>query len=632
MSLKLNKAVNYWPIIPAVGLYAYIADYLQFIQDDAYITFRYVANYLNGDGLVFNIGERIEGFTNFGWTIYLILWGSLGFDYIAIAAYSGFIFGGLSLFLIFVIARDLFGQDDSWFSLLALFLVALNFSFAYWSLAGLETAAFTLLTLLSIRLYLKRSWLLAATLALAVWVRPEGALLAIIFVFIEALLEKRLPKFAITVGAIAFLISIPFLIFKLSYYGSILPNPFYAKTSFDFEQLTSGLEYAGRFFLDYGFVGAGFLIPVLYFKKLSYSVKVLWLFSFVYILYIILVGGDVLKVHRFFLPIIGIIAILAAVSVRLILQPFSAKSRYLLLLVAAVPLLWLTYRLPLDFVTYYNANEKIFVSKMDFIANKMKETDSTNFSVAISTIGKLGYELVGHDVIDMIGLTDSTIARHSDANIEGLKTTWKERKYNIPYLLAKAPDYIVFATGFKPSAPAEKALFLYPSFFQSYVPFPWSRKDDPGQLMGIPTIAFKKVRPVVQNFDTVYDLRYVEYFKLGMEQYLGYDYAKALKYFNSALAVSLEPHNPFLMYEIGFCLGKLNKIDAAQKIFDEIVKNDSFYVFAHRDLYVFSFHKNDSAKGAIHRRWLEKLVPWYWPEIKAVVEYGQSQRKSKRRP
>jgi len=421
MSLNIRKAVNYWPIIPAVGLYVYIANYLKFIQDDAYITFRYVANYLNGDGLVFNIGERIEGFTNFGWTIYLILWGSLGFDYIEFAAYSGLIFGGLSLFLIFVIARDLFGQDDRWFSLLALFLVAVNFSFAYWSPAGLETAAFTFLTLLSVRLYLKRSWLLAATLALAVWVRPEGALLAIIFVFVEALLEKRLPKFAITTGAIAFLISIPFLIFKVTYYGSILPNPFYANTSFDFEQLKSGLEYAGQFFLDYGFVGAGFLITALNLKKLSYSVKVLWLFSLAYLLYIVLVGGDVLKVHRFFLPIFGITAMLAAVSVRLILEPFGTKSRYLLLVVAAIPLLWLTYRLPLDFVTDYNTKEKIFVSKMDFISNKMKETDSTNFSVAIVTIGKVGYELVGHDVIDIIGLTDSTITRHSNTNTQQYK-------------------------------------------------------------------------------------------------------------------------------------------------------------------------------------------------------------------
>ena len=628
----MKKAVTYWPIIPAVGLYAYIADNLKFIQDDAYITFRYVANYLNGDGLVFNIGERIEGFTNFGWTIYLLLWGSLGFDYIAMAAFSGLIFGGLSLFLIFVIARDLFGPDDKWFSLLALFLVAVNFSFAYWSPAGLETAAFTFLTLLSVRLYLKRNWLLAAALALAVWVRPEGALLAIIFVFVEALLQKRLPKFAITAGAIAFVISIPFLIFKVTYYGSILPNPFYAKTGFDSVQLISGLEYAGRFFLDYGFLGIGFLITALNLKKLSYSVKVLWLFSFVYILYIVLVGGDVLKVHRFFLPVFGLTAMLAAVSVRLILEPFSAKSRYLLLFVAAIPLLWLTYRLPLDFVTYYNDNEKTFVSKMDFISNEMKDSDSTNFSVAIATIGKLGYELVGHEVIDIIGLTDSTIARHSNTNIEGLKTTWKERKYNIPYILAKSPDYIVFSTGTKPSAPAEKVLYMYPAFFLSYVPIPWSRKENPNQLMGIPNIAFKRVRPIVQDFETVYDLQYVEYYKLAIEQYLNRDYATALSYLDSALRKSQEPHNPFLMYEIGFCLGKLNQLDASQRVLDEIVKNDSFYVFAHRDLYVFSFHKNDSAKGAIHRRWLERLVPWYWPEIKAVVEHGQSKRKSKSRP
>ena len=58
----------------AVGLAAYsaLAFYLRFVQDDAFITYRYVANFLAGHGLVYNIGERICGFTNFGWTIYLL--------------------------------------------------------------------------------------------------------------------------------------------------------------------------------------------------------------------------------------------------------------------------------------------------------------------------------------------------------------------------------------------------------------------------------------------------------------------------------------------------------------------------------------------------------------------------------
>ena len=35
--------------------------------DDAYITLRYARNLFEGHGLVFNIGERVEGFSNFTW-------------------------------------------------------------------------------------------------------------------------------------------------------------------------------------------------------------------------------------------------------------------------------------------------------------------------------------------------------------------------------------------------------------------------------------------------------------------------------------------------------------------------------------------------------------------------------------
>ena len=58
-------------VLPALAIYSYLATTLNVVQDDAYISYRYVANFLNGDGLVFNIGERIEGFTNFAWVIYM---------------------------------------------------------------------------------------------------------------------------------------------------------------------------------------------------------------------------------------------------------------------------------------------------------------------------------------------------------------------------------------------------------------------------------------------------------------------------------------------------------------------------------------------------------------------------------
>ena len=608
------------PVLPGVGIYLYIAGILDFIQDDAYITFRYVANYLNGHGLVFNIGERIEGFTNFGWTIYLLLSGALGFDYVSFAQTSGLVFGALSIFLIYKISDLIFEGRHFWFALLPAYVVSINFAFAYWAPAGLETAAFTFLALLSFYLYLNRSWALAAALALAVWVRPEGALVAIILIIIESVVTRKMPRFAVISSAIAFVVSLPFLAFKIFYYGSILPNPFYAKTGFDFEQLISGLEYAGQFFLHYGFLGLGFILALLFHRQLSRNITAVIWFCAVYIVYIVLVGGDVLKIHRFFLPVFGPSAILISFGLMLLFKRFIPKTRNLLLFLISLLLFWLTYKIPLEEIEYYNMAEKTFVSKMDFLANEIKRTDSTDFSLAISTIGKFGYVLLGHDVIDILGLTDSTIARHSQTDIAGLETTWKERKYNVRYILERAPDYVVFSTGSKPSAPAEKALFLYPSFFNSYVPLPWSRKTDPSQISGRPHIAFKKVRPVVPDLDNRYPLQYVEYFKLGLELYPTFDFERSLAYFDSAMDISPKPVNPYVLYEKAFTLGKMSDFESSWTLMDEIISRDSFFVMAHRDAYLYSRFYDDTADAKIHEEWVRKMTPWYWDEVKAIVD------------
>src|SRR5690242_18166607 len=39
------------------------------VFDDAFISFRYVRNLLDGHGLVWNVGERVEGYTNFLWVM-----------------------------------------------------------------------------------------------------------------------------------------------------------------------------------------------------------------------------------------------------------------------------------------------------------------------------------------------------------------------------------------------------------------------------------------------------------------------------------------------------------------------------------------------------------------------------------
>jgi len=45
------------------------ASLLAWLTDDAFISFRYARNLVDGLGLVFNAGEYVEGYTNLLWTL-----------------------------------------------------------------------------------------------------------------------------------------------------------------------------------------------------------------------------------------------------------------------------------------------------------------------------------------------------------------------------------------------------------------------------------------------------------------------------------------------------------------------------------------------------------------------------------
>src|SRR5215470_11017862 len=41
----------------------------RWVQDDAYVSYRYARNLVRGHGLVYNVGTPVEGYTNFLWTV-----------------------------------------------------------------------------------------------------------------------------------------------------------------------------------------------------------------------------------------------------------------------------------------------------------------------------------------------------------------------------------------------------------------------------------------------------------------------------------------------------------------------------------------------------------------------------------
>ncbi len=608
-------------VLPALLVYAYLCHQLDFIQDDSYISYRYVANFLNGNGLVYNLGERIEGFTNFGWIVYLIFWGALGAPFIFISKLTGFILGGGVIVLTVMIGRRIHHSNGLVFALLGGYLVALNQSLAYWSPAGLETAAFAFAAMASLYFYLKRSWLLALSLVAGVLVRPEGALVAFIVLVIETVEHRRLPLYAIRCVGLALLFSLPMVGFKLYYYGSILPNPFYAKTGLEVERLFDGLEYAGRFFSHYGFYGLGLLVPLFMYRKLPRDFWPVWLFTALYVIYVVLIGGDVLKVHRFFLPIFGTSAILLSTAVRFVTDRLPAWTGRAVLLVIGAALLVATFMLPRGFVQQYHNLEKELTSKMDFVSRQMAATDSSDFSVAVPTIGIFGYNLLGHRIIDMVGLTDSTIAKHSETPVAGTSSTWKERRHNSAYLLGLKPDYILFSTGIKPSAPAEMALHLYRQFLDGYRTVGWVNPSLPKS----PTFTvFKRVKDIEGQLVPVYPMEFVENYKKGMEYYVKRDYRRAVQSYKRALEVSPSPPYVYLQYNLGFCYIVKGEYGSGIALLDSLVARDSLVFMAHAILYKQAVLTGQREKADRHRHWFKAVVPWLLPlleqETASIVE------------
>jgi len=614
-------------IVPALAIYALISWHLRFIQDDAYITYRYVANYLNGHGLVYNIGERVEGYTNFGWTIYLLFLGVLKADFILLSRLTGFVFGGGTIVLTYLIGRRRFDKNNIWFAVAAAYVVGITQSLSYWSQAGLETACFAFFAVWALDLYLKRSRLLIFAMLMAVWVRPEGAIVTGLLIAIETIQYRRLPHYTLQCTAVALVLSLPMVGFKLAYYKSILPNPFYAKTSFDLEQIKSGWEYTSRFASHYPAYIAGIVLPLLWLvrKRLSGPVMAVWLFAALYALYIFLVGGDVLKVHRFYLPIFGPMALMALWLLAELCGRLVVATRYMILFVAMIAVMAATFWLPKDWVDKYDFAEKAFTMKMQFKAQHMKESDPGNFSVAVATIGIFGYELLEHDIIDMVGLTDSTIARYSEPPVPGMETTWKEQKHNTAYLLQRAPDYILFSTGIKPSAPAERALLLYPQFMDSYRTVGWYYRH-PLSSQGVISSAFKRMRPIEGDPVPTYPVEYVQYYKTALDYHTRNDHANALKYYNLAIQASPQPYFVYLIYQKAYSMMRLGQIPPAVQMLDELLARDSTVFEAHMDLYRVAVAMNNPAKADIHKRWLQKLVPWYWPRIEGAVREMMGER------
>ena len=134
-------------IFPVLLIFAFpFIDALRnnYVVDDAFITFRYARNLTDGLGLVFNPAERVEGYTNFLWTILTTPAFLLKVDPLLYSRIVS-VLAGIGTLLLLI----LFGKKRPGSGLFAVYaaplLLASQASFSVWLMAGLETVLFTFL-------------------------------------------------------------------------------------------------------------------------------------------------------------------------------------------------------------------------------------------------------------------------------------------------------------------------------------------------------------------------------------------------------------------------------------------------------------------------------------------------------
>ncbi|WP_411822065.1 hypothetical protein [Leptospira sp. 'Mane'] len=300
-----NKNIFLILSVVVISFAIYQAYFFRWLCDDAFISFVYSRNLAEGAGLVFQLGERVEGYSNFLWTVLLSIGIKLSVSPLDESVLMGiFSFLGLLIYFCFQEKRIHAGY---W---IPVFTIHLSLFYHHWIFAtsGLETMCFTLFLSMALSGWEKKSEYTSSLLAVLSLIRPEGVLFfgihfcEVFFKFGSTGNWKRI--FSVKYLLPLFVL-LGFELARIYYYGEILPNTFYAKADHP-GYFGQGINYLMYWFRSYPvYIGFFFYGLYLFTKDLLFDSNKRFLsFAVVlYIIYVIYVGGDFMGM-RFWIPII----------------------------------------------------------------------------------------------------------------------------------------------------------------------------------------------------------------------------------------------------------------------------------------------------------------------------------------
>lgn len=433
--------------------------------DDAYISFRYAQNFGAGHGLIYNLGERVEGYTCFLWVALLGLAYRLGGEIEAwsrIFGVAGFVASG---WLTYAIARRVAAVGRA-AALIGAAIVFFDVGFLYWSIAGMETTLFAFLVTLALWLYVADApaLLCGAVFGLAALTRPEAPAymggLGLGILLVRPQQWRRVRDMA--VGFVA--VFTPFLLWRWSYYGYPLPNTYYNKMGGELVgRLGRGLLYTwkGQNVSWFALLALG-LVPL----ATPQRARLFPLYGLIaaVIAGVLYEGGDVFGFGRFYVPVLPAIAVVGAAGLHSLWpQQAGQRSRMRVALVGALVVFLLAGKAsgnsrPPLLIKALKATQA-FYQRQAQRAERVRELTRPGDVIATVAIGVLGYRS-GLTTIDMVGLTDETVA-HTAVPGVGVGLPGHER-FNSAYVLSRRPSFIFMEEPEEPSntGQSKKAVHL----------------------------------------------------------------------------------------------------------------------------------------------------------------------------
>lgn len=331
---SVAKSKNIW-LAALIFLLTLFAIKNAFVQDDAFISFRYADNLVQHNNFSWNADDtiKLEGYTNFLWTIIMAGCIKLGFDPVMCSMVIGIMFGIGTLLATYRIGLLVFG--DFKYAMLAMLLLGTNYSFSGYMTGGLETQLQTFLLMMvalsSFKAIQKVGSATPEFLSIgifsgfAILTRLDTPLiiglliLPMLYFRFKSTSENKIGN--VLTGLIwmalpVLIIVLPWLYWKYQYYGDLLPNSFYLKGKvFSGEVVKNGIYYLFTFFSSYYLI---FFVAILAFQfKQAIQNKFIVTMLIVlagWLAYILKVGGDFME-FRFFVPVLPLLMTVIAWSI-----------------------------------------------------------------------------------------------------------------------------------------------------------------------------------------------------------------------------------------------------------------------------------------------------------------------------